>query len=65
MCEIAESALRAEQALLPFHLDLFDVDADPELLEVYSLLVPVTLLPNGDELHYRVDLERLRAGLSG
>jgi hypothetical protein len=33
------------------------------LRELYNLLVPVTVLPNGDELHYRVELDRLRAAL--
>ena len=42
---------------------VFDIDADPELRELYNLLVPVTVLPNGDELHYRVELDRLRAAL--
>ena len=62
LCEIAEAALRQEQARTPFTLAVFDVDEDPELGDLYRLLVPVTVLPNGDELHYRVDPARLRAG---
>jgi hypothetical protein len=64
LCEIAEATLRAEQARNPFALADFDIDADPELRDLYNLLVPVTILPNGEEMHYRVDVERLRAALS-
>ena len=63
LCETAEAVLRAEQRRTPFTLAVFDIDADPELRELYNLLVPVTVLPNGDELHYRVELDRLRAAL--
>lgn len=64
LCEVAEAVLRAAQASTPFSLAVFDIDANPELLDLYNLLVPVTVLPNGDEFHYRVDVERLRAGLA-
>ena len=63
LCEAAESVLRAEQAAMPFALEVFDIDADDELRDLYNLLVPVTVLPNGDELHYHVDAARLRASL--
>jgi glutaredoxin len=63
LCEAAEAVLRAEQRRTPFTLQVFDIDADPELRELYNVLVPVTVLPNGDELHYRVELDRLRAAL--
>ena len=64
LCEIAEATLRAEQERMPFMLAVTDIDADPELAGLYGLLVPVTVLPNGDEMHYRVELARLRAGLA-
>ena len=64
LCEIAEAVLRAEQARTPFVLAVFDIDADPELRELYGLLAPVTVLPDGEELHYRVEVARLWAGLS-
>ena len=64
LCEIAEAVLRAEQARAPFVIAVLDIDADPELQELYSLLVPVTLLPDGEEMHYRVDPQRLRAALA-
>lgn len=63
LCEAAEEILRAEQRRTPFTLAVFDIDADPELRDLYNLLVPVTVLPNGDELHYRVEPARLRAAL--
>ena len=63
LCEIAEAVLRTEQARRPFILDVFDIDTDPELADLYGLLVPVTVLPNGDEMHYRVDLARFRASV--
>lgn len=63
LCETAESILRAEQVATPFAIEVFDIDADEELRDLYNLLVPVTVLPNGDELHYRVDTARLRAAL--
>lgn len=64
LCEAAEAILREEQARRPFTLEVFDIDADGELTELYSLLVPVTVLPGGEEMHYRVDRERLRAALA-
>lgn len=64
LCDAAEAVLRAEQARTPFTLAVFDIDADTELRDLYNLLVPVTALPNGDELHYRVDVAQLRAALA-
>jgi len=64
LCEVAAAALRVEQARTPFTLVVFDIDVDPELRELYDLLVPVTVLPNGEEVHYRVDVSRLRAGIA-
>jgi hypothetical protein len=64
LCETAEQILRAEQAVTPFELCVFDIDADAGHKDLYNLLVPVTILPNGDELHYHVDPRRLRAALA-
>lgn len=64
LCEAAETVLRNEQSRQPFSLAIFDIDADPELRDLYNLLVPVTVLPGGEELHYRVDVSRLRAALA-
>ena len=64
LCEAAEAVLRAEQERAGFALEVLDIDSEEELREMYSLLVPVTVLPDGTEMHYRVDVERLRAGLA-
>lgn len=64
LCESAEAILRKEQGHRPFTLTVFDIDADPELRDLYNVLVPVTVLPGGDEMHYRVDMARLRAALA-
>lgn len=64
LCEAAESVLRAEQARTPFNLVVTDIDTDPDLRELYNVLVPVTVLPGGDEMHYRIDPARLRAALA-
>jgi len=63
LCEVAEGVLRSEQKRAPFELAVFDVDADEELRDLYSLLVPVTVLPDGEEMHYRVDIDRFRQAL--
>jgi glutaredoxin len=63
LCEGAEAVLRAEQRRTGFVLEIIDIDGDEELRELYSLLVPVTVLPNGEEMHYRVEAGRLRAAL--
>ncbi|MFN0100747.1 MAG: glutaredoxin family protein [Bryobacteraceae bacterium] len=63
LCDAAEVVLRAEQARIPFTLNVFDIDADPRLLDLYDFLVPVTVLPDGDEMHYRVDAGWLRSAL--
>ena len=63
LCEAAEAALREEQARRPFELEICDIDADPALRDLYNLLVPVTVLPDGDEMHYRVDIARFRAAV--
>ena len=63
LCETAEAILRAEQVRTPFELAVFDIDADPDLRDSYNLLAPVTVLPNGNEMHYRVDIPQLRAAI--
>ena len=64
LCEAAEGVLRAEQRRTAFALEVFDIDSDEELRDLYNLLVPVTVLPNGDEWHYRVEAGRLREALA-
>lgn len=65
LCETAERTLAAEQGRVAFRLEVLDIDGDPELAELYGALVPVTVLPDGEELHYRVDVGRLRAAVAG
>lgn len=64
LCEVAERTLRTEQAVLGFRLEIIDIDGDTDLIDLYNLLVPVTVLPDGGELHYRVDVARVRAALA-
>ena len=64
LCEAAESVLRDLQKTLQFQLDIHDIDTDPELQRLYSMLVPVTVLPDGGEMHYRVMPEAFRSALS-
>ena len=64
VCEIAEAILRSERKRIAFDLAVFDIDTDPELRDLYNVLVPVTLLPDGEEMHYRVDVDRLRRALA-
>lgn len=61
LCEIALTELEALQRERPFNLLAHDIDADEELRELYNVLVPVTVLPDGAEMHYRVDTARVRA----
>lgn len=63
LCEAALAALEEVRREKPFTLLVYDIDADPELRELYGLIVPVTVLPGGTELHYRVDAARVRAAL--
>lgn len=63
LCETAEAQLRQLRREKPFTLQIHDIDEDEELRELYNLLVPVTLLPDGTEMHYRVDVARLSKAL--
>lgn len=65
LCETALGTLRQIRRESPFELEVRDVDADAEWRALYGMLVPVTALPNGDELHYRVDPDRVRKSLKG
>ena len=63
LCEEAERVLRQEQAVTPFHLDLVDVDADPELVRRYGVRVPVVAVNGRDLFEYEVPADLLRAHL--
>ena len=61
LCEAALSELSDIQREKRFALQVHDIDEDAELRDLYSVLVPVTVLPDGTEMHYRVDAARVRA----
>jgi thiol-disulfide isomerase/thioredoxin len=63
LCESAEAQLIQLQREKPFTLQIHDIDEDEDLRGLYNLLVPVTVLPDGAEMHYRVDIPRLTKAL--
>jgi glutaredoxin len=63
LCEEAERVLRAEQATTPFHLELVDIDGDPELARRYGVRVPVVAVDGQDLFDYEVPVDLLRARL--
>ena len=63
LCEEAERVLRAERAATPFHLELVDVDRDPELQRRYGVRVPVVAVDGEELFEYQVPADLLRARL--
>ena len=63
LCEEAEQVLRGEQAVIPFHLELVDIDRDPELVRRYGVRVPVVAVDGRDLFEYEVPADLLRAHL--
>jgi glutaredoxin len=63
LCEEAERVLRAERAATPFHLELVDIDGDPELGRRYGVRVPVVAVDGQDLFDYEVPVDLLRARL--
>jgi hypothetical protein len=64
LCQDMELALRPLLAEFGVDVEVFDVDADPELEALYDELVPV-LLHQGSELcHYFLDVIKVRDYLS-
>ena len=63
LCEEAEQVLRGEQAVIPFHLELVDIDRDPELARRYGVRVPVVAVDGEDLFEYEVPVDLLRARL--
>ena len=61
LCEAALAELEALQRQRPFSLRIHDIDEDADLRDLYNVLVPVTVLPDGTEMHYRVDAARVHA----
>jgi glutaredoxin len=63
LCEEAERVLRGEQAVIPFHLELVDIDRDPELARRYGVRVPVVAVDGEELFEYEVPVDLLRARL--
>jgi glutaredoxin len=63
LCEEAERVLRQEQSATPFHLELVDVDRDPELARRYGVRVPVVAVDGQDLFEYEVPADLLQARL--
>jgi glutaredoxin len=63
LCEEAERVLRDEQAVTPFHLELVDIDRDPELARRYGVRVPVVAVDGRDLFEYEVPADLLRVHL--
>jgi glutaredoxin len=63
LCETAEAVLRAERHVSPFHLEVVDVDTDPELVRRYGVRVPVVAVDDVEEFQYEVPADLLRARL--
>jgi hypothetical protein len=61
----ALEALRGEQGVAYFEIDVVDVDADPALEAKYDELVPVLVDGEGRELcHYFLDAAKVREYLN-
>jgi glutaredoxin len=63
LCEQAERVLRAERAATAFHLELVDVDSDPDLRRRYGVRVPVVAVDGVELFEYEVPADLLRARL--
>lgn len=63
LCHDMEEALRPLIAEFGVALDVFDVDADPQLESLYDELVPVLLHGDMELCHYVLESEKLAAYL--
>ncbi len=57
-------AIRQIQAVVPFPLEVIDVDSNPQLEEKYGELVPVLLAGERQICHYHLDHAALNAYLA-
>lgn len=65
LCDDMLTALETLRGEFDFSVDVFDVDADPELEAKYDELVPVLVDHAGNELcHYFLDHVKVREYLS-
>jgi len=64
LCDDMVAALRRVQAQLGFELEVFDVDAHPDLERRFGERVPVLVDPQGGEIcHYWLDEDALHRRL--
>lgn len=59
LCEEAKRALEAARARAPFEWEEIDIDAHPELRELYNDEVPVIAIDGRKAFKYRVSVEAL------
>jgi len=59
LCDEVKDILERVRTRVPFELDTFDIDADPELKKRYDWEVPVVLLDGKKWAKYRVDEQAL------
>lgn len=65
LCEDAHAVLEKSRQRHPFHLDIIDVDADPQLVAQYNECVPVVMIDGKVRFRGRVDLVLLERTLRG
>ncbi|MCW2541417.1 MAG: glutaredoxin 2 [Frankiales bacterium] len=63
LCETAEGALRQLSSELAFALELWDVDSDRALAQMYSDRVPVILIDGVEHGYWQLEEKRFRAAL--
>ena len=63
LCEVVKDTLDRVRTDQPFELEVFDIDADPELRKLYDQEVPVVLVDGKKWAKYRVDEDALRRRL--
>jgi glutaredoxin len=64
LCEDMRAALEPLLAEFGAHVEVIDVDADPDLEARYNELVPVLVCDGVELCHYHLDEVRVRAALS-
>lgn len=65
LCEVAAQALDRLAATDGFDWQPVDVDADPQLHERWTDLVPVVLVDGLERCRYRLDQDAVRTALAG
>ena len=65
LCDAAKESLRAARRKVDFALEEVDIDADPELRELYNEEVPVIAIDGKKAFKYQVDTEAFLKTLRG